>query len=341
MDELSVNAITLGAALGLLALLGLPRRSWLSLPVALAALAFGVVRGLLSPSLLPDLHVWGPALEVAAWLALSVATVRAGGPWTPSAPTGVVALVVGALAGPWAAAALLSVAIDDRRALARAVLVATAAAVALSPAAHPTRLTVEPALTAMLLPGALAAAVAWPRGRTAQQGRSAVTAVLLLVALGCALLPQDTPALLAGAAAMMSMRSGSRRTAVRAGGWLWLAGVVAVLVVAQLAGTLHQAALGAHFLAQASPPLGAVGAALGSAALHASLGVAGAGVLLGGLTQSMAVPFETELPVLLVGGAATGGLVAASYAAGWRAALGPWLAQVLAVSAWAAWLSLS
>ncbi|MCB9744846.1 MAG: hypothetical protein H6741_03955 [Alphaproteobacteria bacterium] len=333
MLEFARNAGALGVLLGLVALTG-PLRGrwgWVSAPLALVALGLGLAWEMLHPALLSSILVVQPGIEIALWFALGWAVLRAGGPRIPSARLGAHALFMGALAGPWVSAALLTGLVEDRGQRARAILAASSASLLLSPAAHPLRLVLDAPAASVLPLALLATVLVWPMGELEREGSPMATAALLLAGLGCALSPLDLPVLVV---ALVLALLGGRSGAGERPPLTWLGGLILVLAVAQLAGSLHQAGVGAD-LVIGHRPWGPLALSLGSAGLHALMGEAGAALVLSSILDSVVVPRTTELPTLLLGGAVAGGGLMAVAAAGWRASLRPWAAQLLLVAIWA------
>lgn len=342
MIELYRNAWVAGGVLGALLLLAPSARARGFAPALLLGLvAAGLGLGFLIPRDLLELPGWVDLeLESAAligWALWTMAARRAPRPWLPGPPA-VAAWLAGALFGEIAGAALVAAPAKDRGEAARLAMAAAAGGL-VGRVGDPTLLALGERVSALwLLPvSAILLLLARPTEAPQPGGSRAMTALGLVVAALCAMLPAWSPlALLGGAAASLAL---GRREDADGGSWrelAWVASAVGIGLVAAVTGLWELGAEGMEYWAGAlgGLPLGLLAAVSGLGALL--LDGPAAGINLAALLDRAADLRVPGAEIGLAVGAAAGGIgplvVADALRAGWRR----WLIGLLLTSLYAA-----
>jgi len=325
-----LNAVVGGVLAGAFLLFWQPRRWWWLVGIPVVA-AIGCAIGL---GWMPARPLDGaPTLEAGtllAWLALGFAG-RAAGPMLPRS-AGVAAVLGGALLGDLAAIALLSPRAPDGKTAVRMALVASAGAL-LSPIGTPvTLLLASPTELAPL--AVLLALVAWPGGaRVDGTGSVPASVVLLSTALLAAAWPDHVLWTLLGGAALCALmgRSHLRTVKLPLGGLAWVIGAAVVAWSARHSGAFAEVlisvewAQGAAWLEPAAFGIGAL----------AGMGSEPAGALLAASLVDTTAGGPPPQTLALAVGVAIGGLSPIALTGGpWRAAVVPYLLQLLVALVW-------
>lgn len=335
MEELVRNGVVLGGLLAVGLLAARWRRGvWVAWAALVLAVPAAVWLGVLGRTWLPAAPL-EPLLGVVGWIAFTQLAARAGGPRI-AGPAWLVAWVVGALVGDWGAALLLAPLAPDKATGARWVLAALAGALLLP--CGTSALLLLGTTAELRWFGVLLLAIAWPRGRVANEGTARVTALVLIIAAVSWWRPDFAPPVLWGAAAFLAITERPGFGALPGRRLVVLVALAGLVGLARLSGALSEARSGLE-VALDSFGAGAAAGVTAIAAVFSALGTEEAASLVATWTlDSTGQLTEPGLAPALALGLAIGGigpLVAAGlFREGWRR----WALGVVVACAYSAWM---